>query len=306
MINRIIIRSKVLQIVYAQYQRENVDLKLAEKELLFSLQKSYDLYHDLLLLIPHITNVHQKRVDLRKHKYLPSEEEKNPNTRFIKNRFSEQLKRNYPLSKFFNEKGSFWTEESEFVKKLLDQIIESQEYTDYLQTPDDYESDREFWRKIFKQFICGNESLEELLEDRSLYWNDDIEIIETFVLKTIKRFEEQNGMHQDLLPMYKEIEDQTFAINLLKQTFLQGEDHRKRIMKHIDNWDVERVANIDMYIMQMAIAEFLTFPSIPVNVTLNEYIDLAKYYSTPKSGMFINGILDAIASDLKEEKILLK
>ncbi len=307
MINRILIRIKVLQIVYSYYQNGNGDLKVAENELLFSLQKSYDLYHYLLLLIVEVTNLQKRVLDIRKNKYMPTEEELNPNTRLIDNRFTAQLIENEALQKYVAEQGISWDNDEEFVKNLLDQILESDIYAEYLANPNDsYETDREFWRVVFKKLICGSDFVEEYLEDKSIYWNDDIEIVETFTLKTIKQFDEEKGSKQPLLPMFKDLEDKAFAIKLFRQTLLKGKEYRERINNHMKNWEAERVANMDLIIMQVAIAELLTFPSIPVSVTLNEYIDAAKFYSTPKSGVFINGILDSIVSELKNEKLLLK
>ena len=306
MINRIIIRIKILQIIYAYYQRDSNDIVLAENELLYSLQKSYDLYHYLLALIPALTHVEQKRLDKNKYKYLATAKEKNPDTRFINNRFSEQLSKNKQLLAFSNEKGSIWTDEDIFLKKILDQIISSDIYKEYLKSPDTYESDKEFWRKIFKQYILASEELNELLEDKSVYWNDDLDIVGTFVLKTIKRFGESTMPEQALLPMFKDEEDRRFAIHLLRQSILEGASNSVRIDRYTQNWELDRIACIDLYIMQMAITELLNFPSIPVSVTLNEYIDIAKYYSTDKSSLFINGTLDAIVNELKSEKILFK
>ena len=306
MINRIIIRIKVLQTIYAYYQKDSKDVALAENELLHSLQKSYDLYHYLLSLIPTLTDAEQKRLDKNKHKYLATEEEKNPDTRFVNNRLAEQLSKNKQLLAFSNEKGSIWIDDDVLLKKILEQIISSDIYEEYLKSPDNYESDQEFWRKIFKQYILVSEELNDLLEDKSIYWNDDLDIIGTFVLKTIKRFEESTTPDQILLPMFKDEEDRRFAIGLLRKTILEGESHNARIEKHIKNWELDRIACIDLYIMQIAITELLNFPTIPINVTLNEYIDIAKYYSTSKSGIFINGTLDAIVNELKSEKILFK
>ena len=307
MINRILIRIKVLQIVYSFYQNGNDDLKIAEKELLFSLKKSYDLYHYLLLLILEITNLQRRILDNRKHKYLPTEAELHPNTRLIDNRFALQLAGNETLQQYISETGISFSNNEDFVKELLERILTSETYTHYINSTDDnYDVDREFWRATFKKHICGNESVENFLEDQSIYWNDDIDIVETFTLKTIKRFEEKEGSFQALLPMFKDIEDKEFALKLFRQTLLKGKEYRERIEKHMKNWETERIANMDLIIMQVALAEIMSFPSIPISVTLNEYIDAAKYYSTPKSGTFINGILDAIVKELKNEKLLLK
>jgi len=306
MINRVIIRIKVLQTLYAYYQKDSRDVVLAENELLHGLQKSYDLYHYLLALIPALTDAEQKRLDKNKHKHLATEEEKNPDTRFINNRLAEQLSKNKQLLAFSNEKGSIWIDDNVFLKKTMEQILASDVYNEYLNAPDKYDSDKEFWKIIFRQYILTNEELHELLEDKSIYWNDDLDIIGTFVLKTIKRFEKSTEPEQALLPMFKDEEDKRFAISLLRKTIVEGQSYNARIDKHIKNWELDRIACIDLYIMQIAITELLHFPSIPVNVTLNEYIEIAKYYSTSKSGTFINGTLDAIVNELKNEKILFK
>ncbi len=309
MINRILIRIKVLQIVYSFYQNKNGDLNLAEKELLFSLQKSYDLYHYLLLLILDVTNLYERISDSRKHKLRPTDEDLHPNTRLIDNRFTRQLSENSALKKYCADNTLTWGSDTDqdFVRQMLDLLLSSDLYADYIANPDDsYDTDREFWRAFFKKHICGNEQVEDYLEDKSIYWNDDIDIVETFTLKTIKRFEPEAGAGQPLLPMFKDEEDHEFAIRLLRQSLLKEDEFRERINRHMKNWETERIANMDLLIMQVALAEILSFPSIPINVTLNEYIDAAKYYSTPKSGTFINGILDAIVGELKKEKVLFK
>jgi N utilization substance protein B len=265
------------------------------------------LYHYFLLLIVEITHLQEHRIDVRKLRYLPAEEDLHPNTKLIDNRFARQLETNETLSRYVQAHGVSWTNEQDFVKNVLDMILVSDIYADYLKNPDDcYEVDREFWRSVFRNLICGNEEIEDALEGISIYWNDDVEIIETFVLKTIKRFNETKGSRQELLPMFKDEEDSDFVLQLFRKTIQHEDEYRERIDRHTKNWESERVANMDRVIMQVALAELLNFPKIPVSVTLNEYIDAAKYYSTPKSGQFINGVLDAIVKELKKEKRLLK
>ena len=307
MINRILIRIKVLQIVYSYYQNGNNDLKVAENELLFSLKKSYDLYHYFLLLIVDVTNLQRRILDARKNKYMPTEAELNPNTRLVDNRFTAQIAENEALRKYVAEQGLSWDNDGDFIKMVLDMILSSEQYGEYLNNENDsYETDKEFWRIVFKKLICGNEAIDDYLQDKSIYWNDDISIVETFTLKTIKQFEKAAGSKQKLLPMFKDLEDQSFAIKLFRQSLMKGSEFRERINKHMKNWETERIANMDLIIMQVALAEIMTFPTIPINVTLNEYIDTAKYYSTPKSGTCINGILDSVVNELKKEKLLLK
>ena len=307
MINRIIIRIKVLQVIYAYYQKNNNDLNAAENELMFSLQKAYDLYHYLLHLVSILTDYEQKRLDRKKHKILATDEEQNPNTRFIDNRLAEQLRTNKQLSKFILEKGGLWNEEDDhFIRSLLQKIVQSDIYTDYLNSEDSYETDKEFWRKVLKNIVFTDEGLADSLEEKSIYWEDDLDIVGTFVLKTIKKFDAQSTIGEQMLPMFKDEEDKQFAVQLLRKSILEKDVNSERIVKQIKNWDIDRIANMDLYILQIAISELLNFDSIPISVTMNEYIDLARYYSTPKSPVFINGILDAIVNELKTEKILFK
>ncbi len=307
MINRVLIRIRVVQILFSCRHNEVTDMRKAENELIFSLQKSYDLYFYLLSLLVELTNVYGQKVDNRKSKLLPTEEDKKPNTKLLDNKFINQLKQNKYLEKYLKDRPFSWYEHDAYIRKMLDAILTSEAYKEYIATDvNDYDGDREFWRKIFKHIICADEELYTILEDESLYWNDDIEIIQSFVLKTIKRFEEANGTEQDLLPMFKDETDREFAVKLLRETLWNGKEYRNLIDKYTQNWEAERIALMDMVIMQIAIAEIMTFPSIPISVTLNEYIDIAKSYSTVKSASFINGILDAVVKELKEENKIIK
>jgi len=307
MINRILIRTRIVQIVYAWYQNRDKDLRTAEKELLFGLQKSYDLYYYLLLLMVELTNAYEARIEAKRNKYLPSDEDLNPNVRLLENRFIRQLSRNQQFNQYLNERPMSWSEHETFVKNLLEEILASETYARYAgEATADYNQDREFWRSIFKQFIHNNEKLDEILEDESIFWNDDIEIVQTFVMKSIRQFSEENGENQRLLPMFKDEEDRQFALKLLHDTILNEQKYRQLIEHHSEKWDFDRIAFMDMIIMQIALAEIHTFETIPSSVSLNEYIEIAKSYSTPKSGTFINGILDAIVADLRKNNIIFK
>ena len=307
MINRVLIRLKVVQIVYAYYQNGGKNLDTAEKELFFSLSKAYDMYNYLLLLMVEITKQAQRKQSAAKNKLLPTAEELYPNTKFVDNRFVAQLEVNKQLLEFSENQKKTWENESEFVKNLCEKIMDSDMYKEYMASEtSSYEEDRELWRKIYKRIIFNNDELDQVLEDQSLYWNDDKEIVDTFVLKTIKRFDEQNGAKQELLPEFKDEEDQDFARRLFRRTILNADYYRHLISENTRNWDLDRVAFMDVIIMQIALAEILSFPNIPVSVSLNEYVEIAKLYSTPKSGSFINGTLDGIVKILKEENKLTK
>jgi len=307
MINRNLIRVRIVQIVYSWYQNSNNNLRNAEKELLFGFQKSYDLYYYLLLLMVNITDMYIDRVETKKNKFLPSDEDLNPITHLIENKFIAQLRENKQFIKYLSDRPMSWSENDSFVKNLLDRILSSDVYLKYSEIAHPtYDEDREFWRKSFKQFIYLNEELDDILEDESIYWNDDVEIIQTFVLKTIKQFTESKKDLQPLLPMFKDEEDKQYALRLLDQTIINEKEYRLLIETHTDKWDFERIAFMDMIIMQVAVAELLSFETIPTNVSLNEYIEIAKQFSTPKSGTFINGILDAIITKSKNDNTYFK
>ena len=297
MINRVLIRLKIVQIVYAYYQNVGKNLDTAEKELFFSLSKAYDLYNYLLLLMVEVTKQANKRLNAAKNKLVPTKEELFPNTKFVENRFIAQLEVNKQLLEFSNNQKKTWENEADFVKTLCDKILESDIYKEYMASEtSSYEEDRELWRKLYKNIIFNNIELDQVLEDQSLYWNDDKEIVDTFVLKTIKRFDEKNGAKQELLPEFKDEEDQDFARRLFRRTILNADYYRHLISENTKNWDLDRVAFMDVVIMQIALAEILSFPNIPVSVSLKEYVEIAKLYSTPKSGGFINGTLDGIVN----------
>ena len=296
MINRVLIRLKIVQIIYAYYQNGGKNLDTAEKELFFSMSKAYDLYNYLLLLMVEVTKYANKRLEAGKHKLAPTKEELCPNTKFVDNLFAAQLASNRQLRDFTESQKKTWENEADCIKALAEQIFESDIYKEYMAAEStSYEEDREVWRKIYKNILSNNARLDEVLEDQSLYWNDDKEIVDTFVLKTIKRFDPKNGEKQELLPEFKDEEDKDFARKLFRATILNADQYQRYMSETSRNWDFSRLAYMDVVIMQIAIAEMLTFPNIPVSVTINEYVELAKAYSTPRSGGYINGMLDAIA-----------
>lgn len=306
MINRELIRTKVLQLTYAYYQNGNKNMDNAEKELLFSLSKAYDLYNYLLDLIVAINREERRRVDIAAQR-AAREGTQMPSTKFVDNKFALQLEENNMLCEFLEDKKLNWEDNIEFIRKMCQQIEQSETYKEYIATPtSDYEADRELWRKLYRQLIQENEDLDSILEEKSLYWNDDKEIVDTFVLKTIKRFDPKNKAKQELLPEYKDIEDKEFAQKLFRSTILNADQYQRMMSESTRNWDFSRLAYMDVVIMQIAIAEMLNFPAIPVSVTINEYVELAKLYSTPRSGGYINGMLDTIARNLVESGKLLK
>ena len=306
MINREIIRIKIVQLTYAYYQNGNKNMDTAEQELFFSLSKAYDLYNQLLALIVAVTKESRRRLEVLQAR-AQREGLAEPSQKFAYNRFALQLENNRQLAEFLETQNRSWADYPEFIGKLFEQIEQSQLYKDYLEsTEDSYAADRELWRRVYRTLIQENEDLDQLLEEQSLYWNDDKEVVDTFVIKTIKRFEEKNGEKQELLPEYDSEEEQDYARKLFRATILNGDEYQRMMTEASRNWDFSRLAYMDVIIMQIAIAEMLTFPSIPVSVTINEFVDLAKLYSTPRSSGYINGMLDAIARHLIHTGRLLK
>ncbi len=306
MINRELIRIKIVQLTYAYYQNGNHNMDNAEKELLFSLSKAYDLYNCLLSLIVAVSREAHLHYDVEVAR-ARREGKDVPSGKFANNRFAMQLEENKQLCEYMETQKQSWTDNIEFVRNLLSQMEQSQIYKDYIDSPEDsYEDDREVWRKLYKALIMENENLDSLLEERSLYWNDDKEIVDTFVLNTIKRFDPKNKAKQELLPEFKDEEDKDFAVKLFRATILNADQYQRFMSETSRNWDFSRLAYMDVVIMQIAIAEMMNFPNIPVSVTINEYVDLAKLYSTPKSGSYINGMLDAIAHYLADTGKMMK
>lgn len=307
MINREIIRIKIVQLTYAYYQNGNRNLENAEKELIFSLDKAYDLYHLLLELMVSVTKVAQQRYDVAMARHKRGEGAC-PSDRFVRNRFAAQLAENNQLAEWREHQHQSWDDDIDIVRRLLDNIEKSEIYAEYMAMEGEgsYADDRELWRKLYKTLVMDNEDLEARLEEKSLYWNDDKAVVDTFVLKTIKKFDESKAMEQELLPQYKDPEDLDFAIRLFRTSILNADQYQRYMTQTSRNWDFSRLAYMDVVIMQIAIAEMMSFPAIPVNVTINEFLTLARTYSTPKSAKYVNGMLDAIARYLSETGKMLK
>lgn len=307
MINRTLIRLKIVQLMYAYYQNSGKSIDTAEKELLFSLSKAYDLYNYMLLLMVSVSRYAYKQVEEKEEINKVGHIDEVVSHRFADNLFTAQLEANKQLQEFVDTKKKSWNNDIDYIKKLYSDIIQSDYYQEYMVMDNvTYADDREVWRKIYKNIIMKDERIDDILEEQSLYWNDDREIIDTFVLKTIKKFDPANGANQELVPEYKDMEDQEFAIRLFRRTIMNDEYYRSLIGKSVKNWEFNRLAYMDVVIMQIAIAELLSFPQIPISVTINEYVEIAKWYSTPKSSGYVNGIIDSIAKMLKKENKLTK
>lgn len=310
MINRELIRLKIVQLVYAFHLNEGKTLDVAEKELIFSLDKAYDLYCHLLGLLVDLQKLAERKNEARIERDKRLKQESTgifPDGQLAANKFLLQLRANTALLQYREKQGDFWEEEDATVRKLYNNFTENEIFRLYLEKEDfSYEADRELVRKLYKYMVCNNEDLDAVFEERSLYWNDDKGIIDTFVLKTIKRFTPESDESQPLLPEYTSEDDRDYAVTLFRETLKRSREVRDIIRGGTKNWDFTRLAVMDVIIMQIALTEILTFPSIPLSVSFNEYLDIAKFYSTPRSASYIHGTLDNIVKRLKEEGKLLK
>ena len=307
MINRVLLRTKIVQILYSYYKSDSKSLPVAEKELFHSIEKTYDLYFHLLQLSVDITRYATAIIETKRNRLRPTNEDLNPNIRFINNSFIEQLSKNIQFNEYLKTNKLSWINHPDIIKELYEEIIATDIYKDYMQGSSvDYTADKDIWRKIYKKVILQNEELDDSIQDQNIYWADDIEIVVSFIIKTIKRFDLANGEEQALLPMFKDPEDAEFARKLFQSVLTNGAIYRDLIDKNTKNWELDRIAFMDIVIMEVALAELMDFPTIPVNVTFNEYIEIAKLYSTDKSSTFINGVLDNIVGQLKKENKLIK
>ncbi len=301
MLNRRQLRIKVLQALYAWYQSDSKDLVKAEKDLLFSVNKIYELYLLYLLVFDELVHLSNLRHEERKIKKLPTHQDLNPNLKFISNKIFNSIRNNPQLKIEATKRKISWQNEQDLMKKMLQQIMASEICEAYMTTDTSvFSQDRDFAVKIFTDYIANNELLLHHFEDKSIFWMDDIDMVCSSVIKTIQSITESNMDDFPLLPLYKdEKADKQYIIDLFRQTIMTDEVNEKLISSKAENWENERIATMDLLLMKMAITEVRAFNTIPVKVTLNEYIEISKFYSTPKSNGFINGILDKAFIEMK-------
>ena len=307
MINRELIRIKLVQVLYSYLQKGSHNPDACEKELLLSLDKAYDLYNYMLLLMVEVSRMSVRMLEMRQARSKKLKDGIKWNRKFIDNRFIIQLESNRQLRDYCSEQALSWADQEEYVRSLYNKIEESEYYQQYMASEtSSYEEDREIWRLIYRHIICNNDELADLLEDINVYWNDDKAIIDTFVLKTINRFTENSTASQPLMPEFKTDADRDFATKLLHRAIMGQEYFNNLVGETTRKWDFKRIALMDRIILQLGLAEITSFPNIPLSVSINEYVDIAKMYSTPKSDKYINATLDAIAKKLIEEGKLTK
>jgi N utilization substance protein B len=304
MISRRLLRIKILQVLYAHLNAADAEMVKSEKELDFSIKKTYDLYYYLLVLAIAVKKYAQSRIDLARNKKLPTYEDLHPNMRFVEHQLIEQIGGDRQFNEYLNKEKLSWVNYPELVKTMYQRLKESSYYADYMAAPEaSYEEDRNLLINFYVHETENNDLFTQVIEESSIFWNDDVDFVLTMVVKTIKSMEENCPVK--LLPLYKSEDDIEFAHILLRKSILHHDEYIQRIIQCTDNWDIERIAVIDKIIMVMAMSEFIEFPSIPLKVTFDEYLEMSKYYSTPKSSIFVNGILDKISTEfLAEGKIV--
>ncbi|AUC23683.1 MULTISPECIES: transcription antitermination factor NusB [Polaribacter] len=306
MINRRHIRVKVMQSVYAMLHSYNDDIIKEEKFLKHSILKMYDLYVLNLQLLVEVQKLAAKKIALSKKKILATKEDLNPNNKFLNNRLINTIAESVSIEGYveLNDVNN-WEENDEYVKIIFEKLQNSDLYKKYLATEEDsYKVDKAFVIDFFKEIIAPNEKLGEYFEDTMISWSDDIPFVNTWVVKTLSK--QKDNTIFVLGKLYKDKDDEDFVSKMFKKTVLNNTEYESIIEEKTPNWETDRIADIDMILIKMAIAEFFNFHSIPTRVTINEYIEISKDYSTEKSSYFINGVLDKISKEFIESKRIVK
>ncbi|MFO7720087.1 MAG: transcription antitermination factor NusB [Gillisia sp.] len=308
MLTRRHIRVKVMQSLYAFHQSKNQNFNAEEKFLLKSMKEMYDLFLLILKLMIEIKSYSERYLDKSQKKFLATQEEIDPNMKFVNNMVLKILEDNIDLQDALEERAiSHWNRDGEYVAILWEEIRNSDAFHEYMATRTaSFKEDKDFIINLLKEVIAPNEKLYDYLEDTKLTWLDDLPLVNTAIMKYLKKIKENTPQDSKLPKLYKSPDDEQFAIDLFRKVYLNDEELANEMLGKTPNWDKERIAEIDTILIKMALCEFLQFPSIPVKVTINEYLEIAKEYSTPKSSIFINGVLDKISKEYQEEKRLNK
>ena len=308
MLNRRHLRIKVLQILYAFFQSKEIDVVKAQNELLLSVERMYDLYLYLLLTIPELKRAAETNNENRKNKLRPNESDLMPNLKWVENSLVLKIEESKELNKVSSARKVNWlgAENQEIFRKMFLQVKDSETYFEFMENGlNDFEEDKKFALALFKNEIINSEFLHNYIEDKSIYWLDDIDLCCSMALKTLKTAAPDKEI--SILSLYKEDDDEKeFILNLCRNTIEMDVENEKLIETLAVNWEVDRIAKMDVLLLKMALVELQTCSSIPTKVTMNEYIEISKFYSTPKSNLFINGILDKAISQLTKEKKIKK
>ncbi len=297
-----------MQSLYSLEQAKSDNLDKERKFLLHSMDQMYDLLLVNLQLLVEVRKHVEDFITKSQKKFLATSEDKNPNQKFVNNAVFKLLESNLALKEGLDKKKlNCWELDSEYVVIIWNEIKESEIYNKYMNVSEtSFEEDKNFLLEIFKEIVAPNDKLYDYIEDKQITWVDDIPLINTAIVKFLRRIEETDDENLVLPKLYKDTDDKKFALDLFRKTALNTIEFESEIEGKTPNWDKDRIAEIDKINIKMAICEFLKFPSIPVKVTINEYLELSKEYSTPKSSIFINGILDKISKEYQQANKLNK
>jgi N utilization substance protein B len=307
MLNRRHLRVKVLQSLYAHFQTDGSEISQQEKRLVSSIESIYDLYIYLLSSLIEVRDFASNRMEDARLKFLPTEAELNPNTRFVENRFLEQLSDNRSLKKNIARLSVSWADHQEIIRKIYLTFRESEAYTAFMEKATvSYRDEKDIVLHLFGDFMLQSEAYTSLFEEHNIHWADDIDTASSLLVKTVKKWDVAMDDFHELPPLMinpdEEGEDliRDFVLKLFRKTIVHKTEFDKMIAERAQNWDIERIALLDVILLKMALTELTEFPTIPVKVTLNEYIEISKEYSTPRSRQFVNGMLDKLVVDLRE------
>jgi len=307
MLSRRHIRIKVFQSLYGYFQEDNPDSLVIERQLNKSIDHIYELYIYELRLLHELRLAAEHFIDIAMKKKLPTSSDLDPNRRFVDNPILKILAENDGFISACEKFKVSWAEERHFTRSLFQELKNSELYREYMEKPNtSFSEDKSFLREVYEVFIVHNEDLYTLYDEKNLHWADDLDAAQMMVDKTFKKLKSTSLEAPLLVKLFKDSEDQSFASKLFRSTLTTSEETQSRIAAKAQNWEMDRIASIDVILMKMAVAEFIHFNTIPLKVSMNEYIELSKGYSTPKSSLFINGILDRILKNLKEESKIKK
>lgn len=301
MLSRRLLRIKAVKALYAHFKAETDTLSASEKNLMNAIDKTYDLYHQMLWLVVDVACYAEKRQEIARNKKLPTFEDLNPNTKFVDNAVIAQMAESDRLGAYLERRSLGWVQYPELIKGLYEAMCDSDYYKDYMSSGErSYAQDRKFVEDFYLNTVEDNEAVETAVEEQSIFWADDVDFALVMVNRTLGMCR-RNQEELPLLPEFKNDDDKEFAKELFRKALVNYKEYLAYIEQFTQNWDVERIAYMDNIIMVVAISELVNFPSIPVKVTLDEYIDIAKFYSTRNSSLFVNGILDKAIAVLKDE-----
>jgi N utilization substance protein B len=307
MLTRRFLRVKAFKILFSYAYSDNDSLLHAEKDLRASLEKTYDLYHYLLSAIIAVADYAEERIEIGLRKFKPSEAEANPNKKFINNEIIAIFRGNTALQKYNTKQHLNWREHADVIKQIYTSMMERPYYKDYMSSVNNsFNEELRLVEEFFRNEFEDNELIESMIEETNAYWADDIGFVLISIIRTINALRQERETENILMPMFRAPDDEEYVFELLRYSLSHFKEHSQLAHQYVQNWESDRIAFVDMALIVMGISEALAFPSIPVKVTINEYVEIAKYYSTRNSHVFVNGVLDKVIQNLLHEGVIKK